>query len=122
MLRNRSNLSTQVTRGGTMADDVFGGMTLASEPLCVADFRVEGGIISAGCSPFGEQRVGYVSGGAFEGPRLRGEILPGGGNWPRSGVLASGAAAGTFDARAVWRTHDGATVYLTYTGRSMVPA
>ena len=45
-----------------MADDGFGGVTLASEPLCVADFRVEGGIITMGRSPFGEQRVGYVSG------------------------------------------------------------
>jgi len=105
-----------------MVDDGFGGMTLASEPLCVAEFRVEGGIISVGRSPFGEQRVGYVSGGSFEGPRLKGDILPGGGNWPRNGTLSNGAAAGTFDARAVWRTEDGATIYLTYTGRSMVPA
>jgi hypothetical protein len=105
-----------------MTDDSLNGAVLVSEPLCIADFRVEGGIFSAGRSPFGEQRVGYVSGGSFEGPRLKGEILPGGGNWPRSGVLADGAAAGTFDARAVWRTDDGATIYVTYTGRSRVPA
>jgi hypothetical protein len=104
-----------------MTDGTFNGITLASEPLCVADFRVEGAIMTMGRSPFGEQRAGYVTGGEFAGARLKGEILPGGGNWPKSGVLANGAAAGTFDARAIWRTHDGAMIYVTYTGRSMVP-
>jgi hypothetical protein len=108
--------------GQEMTEDGFNGAKLSSRPLCVADFRVEGGIMAIGKTPFGERRVGYVTGGEFSGDRLNGEILPGGGNWPINGQLADGAAVGIFDARAVWRTHDGALLYVTYTGRSRVPA
>lgn len=93
---------------------------LDSEPLCVADFLVEGGIIPLGQSPFGNKRVGYISGGSFQGERLNGSILPGGGNWSATGVIAPDLGVGTFDARAVWKTEDGATIYVTYTGRSVV--
>jgi len=95
---------------------------LASEPLCVADFRVDGGIMAMGRSPFGERRIGYVTGGEFHGERLSGEILPGGGNWSQSGEIAPDIAVGTFDARAIWRTHDGAMIYVSYTGRTAIPA
>jgi hypothetical protein len=49
-------------------------------------------------------------------------ILPGGGNWSRSGRLGESANIGTFDARAVWRTGEGDLVYVSYTGRSLIPA
>jgi hypothetical protein len=95
---------------------------LRSEPLCVADFVVEDGIMSLGQSPWRQRRIGYVSGGAFEGSRLQGDILPGGGNWSEAGETAAGRAVGTFDARCIWRTHDGAMIYVTYTGRTVVTA
>ena len=104
-----------------MADEAFIWTELASQPLCVADFRVEGAIMSIGRSPFSERRVGYVTGGEFTGTRLKGEILPGGGNWSLSSEPLNGATYGAFDARTVWRTHDGALVYVTYSGRSVVP-
>ncbi len=104
-----------------MVDFDFAGRTLASEPLCCAVFEV-GEILPLGASPWRTRRVGYITGGRFEGPRLSGEILPGGGNWPESGVGPDGAAVGTFDARCVWRTHDGALIYVSYTGRSLIPA
>ncbi|MCR5881130.1 DUF3237 domain-containing protein [Phenylobacterium sp. J367] len=104
-----------------MSELDFGGRSLKSEPLCVAAFEV-GDIMALGPSPFRNRRVGYVTGGRFEGPRLTGDILPGGGNWPESGTAVDGAALGTFDARSVWRTDDGAVIYVTYTGRSVVPA
>lgn len=94
--------------------------SLASRPLCTVEFEVAGGIFGIGASPFGDQRVGYVTGGRFFGPRINGIVLPGGGNWSRAGRLASGEAVGTFDARAVWQTDDGALIYLTYNGRSVV--
>ena len=103
-----------------MAKLEFDFPTLASEPLCVADFLVEGAIMPLGQSPWTSRRVGYVTGGRFEGPRLSGEILPGGGNWSTGGEIAPGEVAGTFDARVLWRTHDDAVVYVTYTGRSVV--
>jgi len=99
----------------------FGDRRLASEPLCCAAFEV-GDIMALGQSPWSNRRVGYIIGGRFEGPRLSGDILPGGGNWPEAGVGPDGAAVGTFDARSVWKTDDGALIYVTYTGRSLVPA
>ena len=88
--------------------------------LCTVDFEVAGGILPLGDTPFGARRVGYISGGSFAGPRLAGTVLPGGGNWSAAGRI-EGAGVGTFDARAVWRTHDDALIYVTYTGRSVVP-
>lgn len=104
-----------------MNDFDFADRRLISEPLCCAAFEV-GEIMALGDSPFRNRRVGYITGGRFEGPRLKGDILPGGGNWPEGGVAADGAAIGTFDARSVWRTDDGALIYVAYTGRSVVPA
>jgi hypothetical protein len=103
-----------------MAGPAMDFPALQSEPLCVADFLVEGEILALGRSPWTSRRVGYVTGGRFEGPRLTGEILPGGGNWSTSGEIAPGQSAGTFDARVLWRTHDGAMIYVTYSGRSVV--
>ena len=105
-----------------MKTETLAWTALSSEPLCVADFRVEGAIMDLGASPFGIRRVGYVSGGSFEGAKLSGEILPGGGNWSQNGQLEPGVGVGVFDARALWRTHDGAMIYVSYTGRSVVPS
>lgn len=92
---------------------------LVGDFLCTIDFVV-GDIMSLGASPWREQRVGYITGGSFAGPRLTGTVLPGGGNWPEAGRIAAGAV-GTFDARAMLRTEDGALIYMTYTGRSLIP-
>ena len=104
-----------------MSDFDFNGRSLRSEPLCCARFEV-GEIVPLGPSPWRNRRVGYITGGRFEGPRLSGDILPGGGNWPESGAGPDGAAVGTFDARCAWKTDDGAIIYVTYTGRSLIPA
>lgn len=94
---------------------------LRTRPLCTVEFEVEGGIIDIGASPFGTQRMGYVTGGRFFGPRINGLVLPGGGNWSRSGQLAGGAAVGTFDARTVWQADNGDRIFVSYSGRSVVP-
>jgi hypothetical protein len=99
----------------------FAGRSLSSEPLCCARFEV-GEIMALGPSPWRNRRVGYITGGRFEGPLLNGDILPGGGNWPESGPAPDGATAGTFDARCAWRTDDGAVIFVTYNGRSLIPA
>jgi len=98
-----------------------GGPGLAATPLCVARFEVGGGLIAIGDAPLGQTRMGYITGGTFAGEHLRGTILPGGGNWSRSGRLGDAASVGDFDARAVWQTDDGARIYVTYTGRSVIP-
>lgn len=99
-----------------------GETPLRSRLLCTAEFEVSGGIFAIGPSPFGDQRIGYVTGGRFFGPRMNGVILPGGGNWSRSGRLPDGeTTVGTFDARAVWQMDDGALIYLSYGGRTRIP-
>jgi len=94
---------------------------LATRHLCTVEFEVGGGIFGIGASPFGDQRLGYISGGRFFGPRINGIVLSGGGNWSRGGRLGDGASVGTFDARAVWQTDDSDLIYLSYTGRSLIP-
>lgn len=98
-----------------------GVAALVTRHLCTVEFEVGGGIFGIGPSPFGDQRLGYISGGRFFGPRINGVVLPGGGNWSRGGRLGDDASVGTFDARAVWRTDDGDLVYLSYTGRNVIP-
>lgn len=93
---------------------------LNSRFLCTAEFEVAGGVFSIGPSPYGEMRIGYVTGGRFFGPRLNGQILAGGGNWSRSATIAAGSV-GTFDARSVWQADDGALITLSYGGRSLIP-
>src|SRR3546814_14918670 len=107
-------MNEENSRGGPAA--------LATRHLCTVEFEVGGGIIGIGASPFGDQRLGYISGGRFFGPRINGIVLPGGGNWSRSGRLGDDASVGTFDARAVWRTDDDALIYLSSTGRNIIPA
>ena len=53
-----------------------------------------------------------VNGGRFEGPRLRGKVLPGGADWVTH--RADGTTA--IDVRLMLTTDDGAAIALTYTG------
>jgi hypothetical protein len=65
-----------------------------------------------GSTPSGFRRVGVVTGGTFEGPRLRGKVLPGGADWQF--LHADGSAL--LDVRLVLETHDGALIGMTYRG------
>jgi hypothetical protein len=53
-----------------------------------------------------------VIGGSFEGGRLRGKVLAGGGDWVKA------KADGTFelDLRVTLETEDGALIHMTFTG------
>ncbi|MBL0768587.1 DUF3237 domain-containing protein [Sphingopyxis sp. DHUNG17] len=102
-------------------DDANALAPLRTRHLCTVEFEVEGGIIDIGASPFGVQRMGYVTGGRFFGLRINGLVLPGGGNWSRSGQLAGDEAVGTFDARSVWQADNGDRIFVSYSGRSVVP-
>ncbi len=49
-----------------------------------------GEVVSMGAAPLGERRVVSILGGTFEGPGMRGEVLPGGADWQiarKDGVL-----------------------------------
>src|SRR5215510_9250988 len=60
----------------------------------------------------GERRIIPIVGGRFEGPKIRGEILPGGADWQI--VSADGTAS--LEARYTLRTEDGALIYVRNTG------
>jgi Protein of unknown function (DUF3237) len=61
--------------------------------------------------------IGAAAGGSFEGPRLRGEVLAGGGDW----ALFRPDGAMILDVRLTLRTHDNALIHMTYGGRWIVP-
>lgn len=97
--------------------------TLRSRPLCVVDIRLEDDApLPLGKSPFRNRRVSYIAGGTVEGERLRGQVLPGGGDWSELGPGPDGAALTLIDVRSIWKTHDGAMIHVTYGGRLAIPA
>jgi hypothetical protein len=65
-----------------------------------------------GAGPLGARTIFTVTGGSFAGPRLRGKLLPGGGDW----YLRDAHDIGRLDVRATLETEDGALIYLQYQG------
>ncbi len=65
-----------------------------------------------GRTPFGLRHIDMLGGGVFEGPRLKGEVLPGG--IDQKIFRADGAM--NPNVRLVLRTDDGALIYMHYTG------
>ncbi|MEH2521154.1 hypothetical protein V1279_006727 [Bradyrhizobium sp. AZCC 1610] len=73
--------------------------------------------LNIGDGPLGRRILFGAAGGSFEGPRLRGEVVPGGGDW----ALFRADGAMSLDVRLTLRTHDGALVHMTYGGRWITP-
>lgn len=73
--------------------------------------------LDIGAGPHGRRIFFGSAGGSFHGPRLRGQVLPGGGDW----ALFRPDGAMTLDVRLTLRTHDDALVHMTYSGRWVVP-
>ena len=65
-----------------------------------------------GLTPGGHRRILIVQGGEFSGPRLRGRVLPGGGDW----TLTREDGSSRLDVRITLETHDGALIYAHYHG------
>lgn len=65
-----------------------------------------------GPGPFGTRMVFEVTGGAFEGERLRGTVLTGGADW----LLVGADGWGRLDVRAQLVTDDGAAIFVAYHG------
>ncbi|HSG89636.1 MAG TPA: DUF3237 domain-containing protein, partial [Pseudomonadales bacterium] len=72
--------------------------------------------VAVGAGPYGTRQIFEVTGGTFEGERLKGTILTGGGDW----LLIDAKGVGHLDVRATFRTHDGAHVYMCYYGTLVV--
>lgn len=70
--------------------------------------------VDIGAGPSGRRRIIDVTGGSFEGPKLRGTILPSGGDW----LMTGPDAVTRLDVRATFQTDDGAFIYASYRGVS----
>jgi hypothetical protein len=66
----------------------------------------------------GTRMTFITDGGTIEGPALRGELLPGGGDW----LLAGSDGVGRVDVRATIRSHDGVLIHYEARGVIKVPA
>ena len=93
------------------------------EFLCDVDIRLgEDAPIAIGASPWRNRRVTDIAGGTFKGPRLSGRVRRSGADWSEGGQASDGGAATLIDVRSLWATDDGALIYVTYTGRLIIPA
>jgi len=65
-----------------------------------------------GETPRGRRRIIGITGGSFTGPRLSGQVLPGGADWQ----VIRGDGVACLDARYTLETADGALVYVENRG------
>jgi hypothetical protein len=70
-----------------------------------------------GRTPYGQRKIYNVRGGRFDGPRLRGKILPGGGEW----LIQRNDDTSVLDVRVTFQTDDGALIYVDYRGLVYLP-
>lgn len=68
--------------------------------------------VAVGKGSFGTRVIYDVTGGNFEGPRMKGKILPSGADW----ILIGDDGIGRLDVRATFETDDGALIYVQYFG------
>lgn len=71
-----------------------------------------------GAVPHGTRVIAPIAGGSFEGPRLRGKVLPGGGDWT---ILRSDGVL-ELDLRITLETDDGALIGMSSFGLRHGPA
>jgi hypothetical protein len=65
-----------------------------------------------GAGPRGSRVTFPVTGGSFDGERLRGRVLPGGGDW----VVKRADGVLELDLRVTLETDDGALIHMTFDG------
>ena len=69
-------------------------------------------------APGGTRVIVPVTGGKFEGPRLKGMVEASGADW----FLIRPDGIGVIDVRLLLKTDDGEAIYMTYTGRGTMGA
>ena len=72
--------------------------------------------VSAGQGPLGERIVADLTGGTFEGPKLKGTVRASGADW----ALIGPDGNLRLDVRVVLETDDGAVIYMPYRARMVV--
>jgi len=71
-----------------------------------------GAVQRIGAVPHGTRVTAPIASGQFQGPRLRGKVLPGGGDW----TLLRGDGVLELDLRMTLETDDGALIHMTSFG------
>ena len=69
-------------------------------------------------TPVGMRMTFVTTGGVIDGPKLHGEVLPGGGDW----LLVGSDGVSRVDVRATIKTHDGVLIHYEARGIIKVPA
>ncbi len=65
-----------------------------------------------GVTPRGERRFAVIGGGRFEGPDMRGTVMPGGSDW----MTGRGDGSAAMNGRLTLRTDDGHVIGMRYRG------
>ena len=71
-----------------------------------------GPVETIGATPQGQRAIWPITGGTFEGNRLRGKVLPGGADW----TTIRGDGVLELDLRLTLATDDGALIHMTFAG------
>jgi hypothetical protein len=74
------------------------------------------GAVDVGNTPHGMRRIFYVTGGTLDGPKIRGTVLPGGGDW----CIVRPDGAIVLDVRVAFCTDDGHAIHAYYRGLSTI--
>jgi hypothetical protein len=76
-----------------------------------------GKAVAPGATPYGKRNIVPITGGTFEGPHIRGEVMPGGWDWQLQ------RADGCSDVKADYmlRTDDGAVINILNQGALCPP-
>ena len=86
---------------------------LKTEFLCTVTAHVNWRqVIDVGAAQHGIRQIIYIKGGTFKGPKLKGTVLPGGGDWfaRRADQMVE------LDVRCVLRTDDNHLIYCSLRG------
>jgi hypothetical protein len=69
-------------------------------------------VLALGRTAYGQRRIARFAGGSFEGPKLQGTVLPGGGGW----MLLRDDGVLDIEVRIVLETNDQQTIYMHWKG------
>ena len=86
-------------------------LSISSRPLMILRLTTSA-TQDIGSTPQGTLTIFPVTGGSFEGERLRGQVLAGGGDW----VTRHEDGTFTLDLRVTLETDDGGLIHMTFTG------
>src|SRR4030043_1858133 len=86
---------------------------LKTEFLCTVAAHIDWRqVIDLGATPHGIRQIIYIKGGTFEGPKVKGVVLPGGGDW----FVRRADQVVEVDVRCVLNTDDNQLIYCRLRG------